>query len=245
MKKQIFTLMLAAVVCGASPVFAMETENEKIDIRAITPIKNGMNSEQRKGAIESFLKEPLKSEYEFKTAEISSKQSRQCGGVGRIFQTYTLNDRSEWVIGTGGLNRFLGHLYLKKAIEHYDLKTLCVVETRFAYRNSNSDITISIRPSGQDGLKNIPVIDSMDFFSLSRYVGDERLTFEDCAEDNAIRNELSILRRKIGFTDIDGYTNLRKKDGKIYIIDTEYGSFTNLFEPYFDGSGDLTFTFPK
>lgn len=242
MRKQIYNFILGIMICGASTVFAMESE--EFDIRAITPIRSDMNSEQRKEAIHSFLKESLKPEYELKSTEISGSQFRQCGGVGRGFQTYTLNDGSEWVMGQGGLNRFLGHLYLKKAIEHYDLKTLSVVETRFVYRKANSDIIIiNIHPNGQNSLKNIPVIDSMDFFSLSRYVGDERLTSENA--DTDIIKELSILSTKIGFTDIIGYTNLRRKDGRVYIIDTEYGSFSNLFEPYFEGSGDLTFTFPK
>ncbi len=240
MKKKF--LMLAVLLCGTSPLFAMEIPEENFDIRSITPIKNGMPPEQRREAIQSFLKESLKPEYELKTTEISG-QSRQCGGVGRLFQTYTLNDRSEWVMGEGGLNRFLGHLYLKKAIEHYDLKTLCVVETRFAYKNPSNDITINIHPNGKNSLKNIPIIDSMDFYSLSRYVEDERLTFENA--DTAIRNELSILRKKIGFTDIEGYANLRRKDGRVHIIDTEYGSFSNSFEPYFEGSSALSFIFPR
>ena len=209
-----------------------------MDIRAITPIKSGMNSEQQREAIESFLKESLKPEYEFKTAEIIGKQTRQC--IARSFQTYTLKDGSEWVMGQGGLNRFLGHLYLKKAIEHYDLKTVCVVETRFAYK-SDGDILVSIKPNNEDPLKNLPLIDSMDFFSLSRYIGDERLTRVDAKENE----ELEILRTEIGFTDMTFYENLRRSDGKIRIIDTEYGSFSNPYEPYFDGNSNLIFTFSK
>lgn len=241
MRKNFFTLILSVIICEASPVFAMDAE--ELDIRAITPIKSGMDSDQRREAIHSFLKDALKPEYELNQAELSSTQYRQAGGNGRLFQTYTLNDGSEWVMGQGGLNRFLGHLYLKKAIEHYKLETLCVAETRFASKNPNGDITIRIHPNGRDRLQNIPVIDSMDFFSLSRYVGEERLPM--LLRDAKEREELRILSTKIGFTDMLGYANLRRKNGKIYIIDTEYGSFSNYFPPYFDGSGDLTFTFPK
>jgi hypothetical protein len=198
-----------------------------------------MNSEQRKQVIQSFLKESLKPEHELKQAEISGSQFRQCGARG--FNTYVLKDGSEWVMGQGGLNRFLGHVYLKKAIEHYGLETLRVVETRYAYKNPNSDITINIHTNGQDKLKNIPVIDSKDFFSLSLYVGDNRPKEVGDKENE----ELEILRTKIGFTDMTFYANLRKYEGKIYIIDTEYGSFSSPYDPYFDNNGALTFTFPK
>jgi len=217
---------------------AMDSENESVDIRAITPIKHGMNSEKRREAIQSFLRESLKPESELRTTEISGKQTRQCGV--RMFQTYTLNDGSEWVMGQGGLSRFLGYLYLKKAIEYYGLKTLRVVETRFAYRNPSGDIEISVKPVAEKHLINIPTIDSKNFFSLSRYMGDDRPTLGEGVE------ELEILRTKIGFTDLAFNANLRKKDGIIYIIDTEYPSFSSTnISPYIDKDDGKAFTFSR
>lgn len=232
--------MLGMIICAANSVFA--TDSEEFDIHAITPIKNGMNSDERREAIQTFLKEALTVESEL-TGEVCSSQKRQAAGGGRFFDTYTLTDGSEWVMGQGGLNRFLGYVYLKKAVEHYGFKKLKVVETVFTYRKPEGDITINIYPEWRGNLKNIPVIDSDDFFSLSRYVGDERLTYETVDEDTI--NELSILSKKIGFTDILGYANLRKKDGTVYIIDTEYDSFSNPFDSHFEGEGDLSFTFSR
>jgi len=242
MRKNFFSLILGAAICGANSVFAMDAE--ELDIRSITPIKSDMNPEQWGKAIFSFLKESLKPESELKTAEISSKQSRQ-KQVGKPFEISTLNDGSEWIRGKeGGLNRFFGHLYLKKAIEHYDLKTLCVAETRFAYIGQpNSGFSIEIYPAGKDRLTDIPVVDSMDFCSYSRYVGDEGFNdlgsiaegFNSAEITSQEKEELKILYTNIGYTDLH-IGNLRKQNGKIFIIDTEYGSFynkhKNLYNPY-------------
>lgn len=236
MRKMIFSLVLGVVVFGISPVFATMQENETIDISSITPIKSGMNSgPQRREAIQAFLKDSLKPEYELQGDKMLEQHVRKCGV--KECETYTLEDGSEWVQGSGGLNRFLGHLYLKKAIEHYNLETLRVVETRYVYINGDNSITVSINPSGP--LRNVPVIDSKDFLSFSRYIGDERPV---AAEKE--REELEILRTRIGFTDMAFYGNLRRYDGKIYIIDTEYGSFSSTLSPYFENHGELSFTFP-
>jgi hypothetical protein len=213
--------------------------DDEMDIRAITPIKSGMNAEQQRGAVLSFLREFLNPDYELNPADIVNQQSRQC--KARSFETYTFRDGSEWIMGQGGLNRFLGYLYLKKAIEHYGLRTLRVVDTRFAYRDQKNDkISISVMRACEKPLVNIPTIDSMNFFSLSRYVGDDRPTAGEASE------ELEILRTKIGFTDLEFNANLRKKDGIIYVIDTEYNSFSseNIL-PYIDQDGELNFTFYK
>lgn len=242
MKK--FLLLSYLIAClFSSESIAMGVENdtderERIDIRAITPIKSDMDSQKRREVVRDFLTKALDPVYELNQADIVSTQTRQIAG-GRSFQTYTLKDGSEWVMGSGGLNRFLGHLYLKRAIEHYGLQTLCVVETRFAYKDpGNRAISITISPRGQDRLKNIPVINSTSFFSLSRYIGDTRV--EALGEVEA--QELERLRKEIGFVDIDGNTNLRRHEGKIYIIDTEYGSFAAPYAPYFVDDGDLKFT---
>jgi hypothetical protein len=119
-----------------------------------------------------------------------------------------------------------------------------VVETHFAYRKLSGDISVTIQPAKYDNLKNIPVIDSIDFFSLSRYVGDVRPQALEIELNEY--EELKTLQNKIGFTDMLAYANLRRKDGKIIIIDTEYGSFSNSsFLPYFDEEADLEFTFSR
>lgn len=241
MKKFLLLSLLSCCFLNSFSAIAMDESDETMDIRAITPIKSGMNSEQRRGAIQSFLRESLTNKgMELKTADISSEQKRQCGGVGRLFDTYTFKDGSEWVMGAGGLNRFLGYLYLQKAIEHYGLKNVCVAETRFAYKKPSGAISISVKPIGDKPLENIPTIDSQDFFSLSRYVGDDRPALGE------VNEELDILHTKIGFTDFLLNSNLRKKDGKIYVIDTEYGSFSSTnISPYMDEDGELKFTFSR
>ena len=244
MKKQIFTFMFGVALYGVNPVFAMEAE--EFDIRAITPLRNGMNDEQRREAIQKFLQDSLKPELEIKETELSEKNMRIRGVTSKQFQTYTLTDGSEWVHGGVGLDRFLGYLYLKKAIKSYGFKKLCLVETRFLHIKQNDDmdkgdISINIGDFGKisisiDSSKKInaeAVINSKNFCSLSRYVGDEHLTYLEVCNNENIKNELRILREKIGFRDMNCvensysyiYHNLRKKDGMIYIFDTEYFSF--------------------
>jgi len=224
-------------------VTSKEIDPEKLDIRAITPIRNGMTSEPQQKAIEEFLADSLKPEFEINNTELSKEKMkiRKVGASGE-FYIYTLENNSEWVCGKGGLERFLGYLYLKKAIEFYGLKKFRVVGTRFAYRTQNRDINhISITETikGIPVMEGIPVIDSMNFYSFSHYVGDEYLTYEDVYLDKEILGEFNTLRDKIGFKDVgcgSYYANLRKKDGMIYIIDTEYNSFSSPTEGnYFSG----------
>ncbi len=239
MKTKLFGLILTIAMCGTGSTFATPTANEPMDIRAITPIKKGMDSGQIKQAVDGFLKESLKPEGELKQSQITGKQFRQCGVRG--FPTYILEDGSEWVMGAGGLNRFLGYVYLKKAIVHYNLQTLDVVETRYVYKNKDDEIAVSVSTEGYNRLKNIPLVDSNDFFSLSVYLGDvrpEELTPKEW-------EEIKILNTQIGFTDTSFNANLRRYQGKIYVIDTEYASFSNSFEPYVDLKDELNFRFEK
>lgn len=239
MKTKLLGLILTVAMCGTGSTFATPIDNESMDIRAITPIKSGMDSEQIKHAVDAFLKESLKPEGELKQSQITGKQFRQCGVRG--FYTYTLEDASEWVMGLGGLNRFLGYVYLKKAIAHYNLQTLDVVETRYAFKNKDDGIYVSVNTEGCNRLKNIPLVDSHDFFSLSLYIGDvrpEELTPKEW-------EEIKILNTQIGFTDTAFNANLRRYQGKIYVIDTEYASFSNSFAPYFDIKDELSFRFEK
>lgn len=227
MKKKL--LMLAVMLWGTSPVFGMEIPEEDFDIRAMTPIKEGLPPEQRREVIQSFLKESLKPEYEFDESRILSRETRKFNG--RTFTTCLLDDGSLWVQNIGGLERFLGYLYLKKAIEHYDPDTLCAIETRFAYRKPNEDITIRIDPYSKSNYFNtLPVLNSNDFCTYSRYVkGSEGFTFRELESDE--RKAIYLLQTRIRFTDIKSeddmnkYKNMKRTNGKLSIYDTEYRSF--------------------
>ncbi len=71
---------------------------------------------------------------------------------------------------------------------------------------------------------------------LSRYVGEERLGFFDGLF------EVTPVLKEVGFEDFPGGANLRKgKDGKVWVFDTEYGSFDtsvhgklNAYQPVLD-----------
>ena len=244
--------MLAVVLWGTSPVLAMEIPVEDFTIQSITPIKKGLLPEQRREAIQSFLLESLKPEYEFDITSIISHQTRTCDRYS--FTTCILNDGSEWVENPPGLDRFLGYLYLKKAIEHYDdQKILYAIETRFAYKKPDGDITIRIEPYSNNFFKTLPVLNSYDFCTFSRYLpGKEDVQFQArslIGGKKEIKAKWTLLSR-IRFTDIQSeYDNTKYKNikrgaqGKICIYDTEYRSFSNAADPYFDESGDQTFTF--
>jgi hypothetical protein len=238
--------MVCVAICGVSPVFAMGPEKEPFNLRSITPLRKDMNDEQQREAIQVFLQDSLKPESEIKEPELLERNKITRKVALRQFETYTLTDGSEWVQGGVGLDRFLGYLYLKKAMEAYGLKKVCVVETRYTHIKQYDDmdsgdisinigdfgkISISIDRSGK--ITEEPVINSKNFCSLSRYVGDKYLTYLALVNDKDAKTELNILNKKIGFRDMScvqngssfTYSNLREKDGMIYIIDTEYFSF--------------------
>ena len=98
----------------------------------------------------------------------------------RHFQVLILNDNSEWVFGSGGLERFLGYLYLKKAIDHHGLAKFRAAETKFLYQpKQEGKISLTVKSANGTPLKNVRTIDSKDFISLSRYVGDTKPSFDD------------------------------------------------------------------
>jgi hypothetical protein len=199
-------------------------------IRAITPLTPYMlNSQERRSAILSFLQTYLTPDYEITPCMVDKKSSINFS-LYKSSEIYHLKDGSRYVHGDGGLSRFFGFIYLKKALENYNLEHFRVVETRFGYESESDDITINVKPkSDTDGLVNIPTINSNDFFSASRYVAGRTLssTSELTHEQ---RKELDTIKYVIGFTDIcyeDTLVNLIKaNDGLIYIIDTAYDSFS-------------------
>lgn len=238
MRNKIFPFILGIALCGVLPAFAMDLPEkaEDCDIRFITPLKKDMDSTQQLAAIQSFLKNSLDPEYEIDESKLSVPESRV---HSHLFNVCTHNDGSKWVPGNGGLQRFLGFCYLKKAINHFGLKHIDVAETRFCYKDQKL-ILINVDDVNFK-LKNIPFITSDSFSSYSLYVGDERLQGHTEEEGK----ELKILRDQIGFTDIEMWANLRRKDGKIYVIDTEFRSFGRLQESYFDISSGFRFAFTK
>jgi hypothetical protein len=182
-----------------------------------------MNKEEAGGAIQRFLQtEVLNQENELYMKDISKQEYVQTNGTGRMFQLITFVDGTQWVPAADGLQRFLGALYLKKAIEHHNISDFCAVETKFILKGCEETITIKVKQLQDKPLKNIFTINSNDFISLSRYVGDKKpdLSFS-CDKVN--------LKKLTGFSDFTVNANLRIQDGnpKVIVIDTEYGSFSN------------------
>lgn len=119
---------------------------------------------------------------------------------GRFNQSLILKykDDTEWVfLNNKPEERFCGFLYLQKAINESKLNTIQAAENKIA-------------------------IHDRKIIYLSRYYGDKRLDFMDMY---GYGNELSILTQDIKFNDIVGFCNLRKKDGIVYVFDTEKSSF--------------------
>ncbi|MBY0500784.1 MAG: hypothetical protein K2P93_02130 [Alphaproteobacteria bacterium] len=251
MRKKI--LMLAVLACSANSGFAMygaRKETEEFDIRTITPIKKDTLPEQRRQAIQSFLKEVLKPEYALDKANILSRE--KTGGKENL-TICTLTDGSKWVENPGGIERYLGYSYLKKAIEHHGLKILEALETRFAYKKSNGGIFIWIQPYKKiafNGFSELPLLQSEDFYTYTRYGEGEKVTHDVIQALNAME-EFETLSTEIGFTDLrerdtENYiNNIIMRDGKIYIYDTEYRSFSNSHSFYFDKNTEMEFTFQK
>lgn len=216
--KKLF-LMAIIIIYPLSNCISMSDDQGEIDITCITPIKSGMDSEKRREAIKSFLKEHLKSESRFDINEVCEAEDVKISG--REIRIFTLKDQSKWVFCRGDLERFIGYIYLRRVIDYLGLKTTCAAESKFMLMPGKSDISVTIHPSGKGRLKDIPVIDSPDFCTFSRYYGDERVEFYDRSYD--LSNDLLLLI-KYGFLEI---SNIRKKDEKFYVFDTEYDSFDN------------------
>jgi hypothetical protein len=68
---------------------------------------------------------------------------------------------------------------------------------------------------------------------LSKYCGEKRPNFFEHM------NELQSLKKNIGFTDIDGCTNLREEGSQIYVFDTEKASFDSSVHEKIDSFVNL------
>jgi len=120
---------------------------------------------------------------------------------GRFNQSIILKykDDTEWVfLNNKQEERFCGFLYLQKALEESNLNTIQAAENKIA-------------------------IHDRKIIYLSRWHGDKK---PDVSETSGYSKELSTLEQDIGFTDMPGNANLRKKDNIIYVFDTEKHSFS-------------------
>src|SRR5436190_11320704 len=200
MKKRIFTLLLiSAILSSANQAFAME---EEFDIRNLTPIKAGMDSQKREETIKEFLKKHLTPENQFDRTQIKETKMHTYGQ--RSFKTVILEDGSEWVKSKNkDFERFVGFIYLKEGIKNHKLEKFEAVPTKFCYKNPQSDFTIEIanRGPGRGNTpstpNNLPVLVSSDFDSYSRYVGDAKII---PANVQSLRGEVMKLRLKIRYT---------------------------------------------
>lgn len=236
-----------------------DVKQEKIcfNIGNITPVKNTMTSkEEAKKAIQLFFQqEVLKPENELKESDIAAVQNVSTNGTGRIFTLITMADETQWVQGFGGIERFLGALYLKKAIEFHGLgNEWKVAETKFVLKKPIEEgITVTVKSSQKSPLKNIFTVDSRDFIPLSRYAGEEKPGTQSCSHIRNLSPKCGKLTTSTGFSDMLAFANFRVQEGdeKITVIDTEYRSFCSdtIVTPPSDEVekeiGNFTFTFSE
>ena len=124
--------------------------------------------------------------------------SMRRGGRGNQSVILQYQDDTEWVfLNDKPQERFCGFLYLQKALKESNISTIQAAENK---------ITIHDRK----------------IIYLSQYCGEKKLDF---MESGKYMNELSILAKTVGFTDMLAYANLRLKDEIVYVFDTEKSSF--------------------
>ena len=139
-------------------------------ISEITPIKDGMTKDQAKNATKHFLQDIVTSQNMLRVKDIATQDSKDCGV--RSYTLITMNDGSKWVPGSEGIERLIGAHYLKKnlAIEGWS-----VVETKCFLKNEQeSKIVVKHKSAESKPLQNIITIQSADFISVSKYVGDKK-----------------------------------------------------------------------
>jgi len=255
MNKNIKVFFIGLILSYVGELCPTSAAERVMNIGDITPVKDGMSKEEAKEAILSFLKnEVFKPENEIKQGDIISDTTKAFGArTAEKSRIITLKDGTQWIAGDKGLQRFLGALYLKKAIEHHGLHQWRAVETKFILKNTGETITIQVKKSQDDPLKNIFTINSDKFISFSRYIGDDKVTNTDLEKILGDLIERHAITHATGFFDMGSageYPNLRIQDHKITLIDTEYSSFKNAnkVQPPSEKTelelGGTTFTFP-
>lgn len=150
--------------------------------------------------------------------------------VGGGYYTVTLKDGSKWYQGNKGIERIIAADYLDKELKELN-NGWEAVETKFRLKNeANKFITVRIKKTDTPGfLEGIPTIISDDIITFSKDAGhDEPDTSSLSAEGRSNALQASKIEKCIGYNDFVNSVNLRlQDDGKIVMIDTEYGSFTN------------------
>lgn len=187
----------------------------------ITPIKEWMSRAEAETALKTFLKKDVFNEENlFQHSIIKEEYVRPT--PGKTFLLITCEDGSQWVPNVDGLQRFIGALYLNKAIKYYDLRKWRAVETKFILHRPEEPFTIVIKKSQDTPLQNIFTINSAYFTTFSRYAGDL------IPDMDTLYTEVSPIRKFTGYKDFAGGANVRIIPGvdKITLIDTEYTSFT-------------------
>jgi hypothetical protein len=188
-------------------------------IAQITPIKDGMSKEQAREAIQVFLSEILDSHEQISQSNVCVAETHY---APRLFQVLKMNDGSSWVQGTGGIQRLIGANYLTKQLQELGIDDWQVVETKYYISSSKQNINCSIK---FDNKMQVMVIDSEDFITFSKYVGDVKATSY---------GSMKQIKEASGYTDYTFFANLRKSEqGPGTIIDTEYNSFEYIGEPIF------------
>ena len=132
---------------------------------------------------------------------------------GRFNQSIILKyeDDTEWVfLNNNQKDRFCGFLYL----EH-------------VFKRLNSESTLKKLSSKELNLNKIAAAENKmaiydgKIIYLSRYCGEKKPEFFEHMD------MFQTLQKKIGFIDIMGCANLREKDDKLYVFDTEKSSFSS------------------
>lgn len=215
----------------------------------ITPIVDGMSVEEAKAKIAEFLTAALKGR-KFSDEELSQATCEECHSSWRTFNVFTFQDGTQWVNGDKGLERIIGAYYLKQQLSN-DIE---VVDTKYMLNTASQGyITIKVKSATATPLKGIMTLESDDFISFSRYVGEKRpvtslgLKLDVSGRDLSI-DDVNIIRNT-GFTDMNSAANLRYQEDKLIIIDTEYNSFDGGIksDPFSEVTqqllGDIEFTY--
>ena len=187
-------------------------------IKEITPVRTGMTREEAEEAVKLFLQDVLTSENMLKQENITTSEFKVVAG-GRRYELITMEDGSRWVQGDKGLERFIGADYLEKNL---DVEGWGVVKTKFFFKDQEkSTFEVTLKSAESEQLKNLITLQSSDFISVSKYVGDKKPDY-----GNSKLSGITTLIEQTGFHDLAFNANLREQeDGSIILIDTEYGSF--------------------
>lgn len=186
-------------------------------INEITPIRDGMTREEAEEKTKLFLQELLVARINKNTIAVERTEvlgAKSCNII-RL-----QGEDTKWVKCQDGLQRLIGANYLEKLLPTLELKnTWEVVETKCVLKDKRKP-TITVKIS-TDKLTGLPTINSNDFYTCSKYVGDDKPSYDVLSDKIMIRSET-------GYTDFAHDSNIREiTGGKLVIIDTEYSSFSN------------------